>query len=222
MEENKPTKFTFYEMYYEAMKNESDEYAGRLIQSICKFMFDDVKPDLPENDPMSFDLAHIFKTLGISKEIEQAGRVPKTLNKRMKHFTFIYSYYTAINLLDEKQSGQYIKAICSYMFEGKEPKGLLPLADKYFRYAMWDLELSKLRTSVGRKGGTKKKTAPEIILEKIMEDFNLTGEIYNPERYLKDIDLNKAYEYFKDNRPPEGQQIYYALENYKKAQKNDF
>ena len=39
MEEKRLKQFTFYDLYYEALKGLSDEAAGRMAKNICKFMF---------------------------------------------------------------------------------------------------------------------------------------------------------------------------------------
>ena len=70
----------------------------------------------------------------------------------MKHFTFQENFYDALLLLDDKQSGQYIKAICGYMFEDKTLT-LKPPLDGFFALAKRKLDLSKKRRRVGSKGG---------------------------------------------------------------------
>lgn len=219
MEENKLTKFIFYDLYYKALKDGTDERAGKLIRSICKVMFDNEEPELPADPKERFDWENLLNTLRVAKSIELTGRIPKTLNKKMRHYTFYDSYYSAIKLLNDADAGAYAKAICGYMLEEKEPKGLSPAADKYFGYVKWNMMLSKMRTSAGTRGGTKKTPPPVITLDRIKSEFGFTGEIYHQEEYLKGIDLCKAYEFFKINRPSFGKNIYRAFEEYKTAQK---
>ena len=51
-----------------------------------------------------------------------SGKQPKNLNAKMRHFTFVDTFYKAIKLMSEAESGQYVKAICEYMFNGTERK----------------------------------------------------------------------------------------------------
>lgn len=39
MEDKRLKQFTFYDLYYEALKGLSDEAAGRMAKNICRFMF---------------------------------------------------------------------------------------------------------------------------------------------------------------------------------------
>lgn len=39
MEEKRLKQFTFYDLYYDALKRLPDEAAGRMAENICKFMF---------------------------------------------------------------------------------------------------------------------------------------------------------------------------------------
>lgn len=98
------------------------------------------------------------------KRIEESGRKPKNLNEKMPHFMFTETYYKAIKLMTEAESGQYIKAICEYMFYGTERK-LKPPVDMYFSFAKKKLELSRKRKSSGSKGGatTRIKVSDEEI-----------------------------------------------------------
>ena len=88
--------------------------------------------------------------VGLGNEL--CGKQPKYLKEKMRHFTFVETYYKAIKLMTEAESGQYIKAICEYMFFGTERK-LKPPVDMYFSFAKKKLELSRKRKSSGSKGG---------------------------------------------------------------------
>ena len=39
MEEKRLKQFTFYDLYYDALKRLPDEAAGRMAENICRFMF---------------------------------------------------------------------------------------------------------------------------------------------------------------------------------------
>ncbi len=38
-----------------------------------------------------------------------SGKKSKNLNSKMRHFTFVDTYYKAIKLMTEAESGQYVK-----------------------------------------------------------------------------------------------------------------
>ena len=46
MEAKRLKQFTFYDLYYEALKGLSDEPAGRMAKNICRFMF--THEEIPE------------------------------------------------------------------------------------------------------------------------------------------------------------------------------
>ena len=70
---------------------------------------------------------NILDILLEDKEIELQGKIPKTLNRTMRHLAFLKIYFESMQLMqDDIQRGIFIKAICEYMFEGKERK-LKPL-----------------------------------------------------------------------------------------------
>ena len=152
MEEKRLNQFTFYDLYYEALKGLPDESAGRMAKNICKFMFTNEEIPEPQDDRENFFWSNIKDVLEEVKRIEERGRKPKNLNEKMRHFTFVDTYYKAIKLMTEAESGQYVKAICEYMFNGTEKK-LKPPVDAYFTLAKRKLELSRKRKSIGSVGG---------------------------------------------------------------------
>ena len=132
MEEKRLKQFTFYDLYYEALKRLPDEAAGRTAKNICRFMFTNENIPEPQDDRENFFWSNIKDVLKDVKRIEE--------------------------------SGQYIKAICEYMFYGTERK-LKPPVDMYFSFAKKKLELSRKRKSSGSKGGatTRIKVTDEEI-----------------------------------------------------------
>ena len=50
MEEKRLKQFTFYDLYYEALKGLPDEAAGRMAKNICRFMF--TNEEIPEPQMM--------------------------------------------------------------------------------------------------------------------------------------------------------------------------
>lgn len=152
MEEKRLKQFTFYDLYYESLKGLPDEAAGRMAKNICRFMFTNEEITEPQDDRENFFWSNIVDLLEEDKQIELCGKQHKYLNEKMRHFTFVETYYKAIKLMTEAESGQYIKAICEYMFYGTERK-LKPPVDMYFSFAKKKLELSRKRKSSGSKGG---------------------------------------------------------------------
>lgn len=152
MEEKRLKQFTFYDLYYESLKGLPDEAAGRMAKNICRFMFTNEEIPEPQDDKENFFWSNIKDVLKDVKRIEERGRKPKNLNEKMPHFTFTDTYDKALKLMTEAESGQYIKAICEYMFFGTERK-LKPPVDMYFSFAKKKLELSRKRKSSGSKGG---------------------------------------------------------------------
>ena len=72
----------------------------------------------------------------------------------MKHFAFKAAYARMIVALkDDALTGKFVKAICTYMFENKEPTNLDTPIDSYFKLFRKSFDLSKNRSESGRKGG---------------------------------------------------------------------
>ncbi len=97
----------------------------------------------------------------------------------MLHFAFLNVYYKAIKLMNDEDSGAYLKALCSYAFNGKQTVKLKPSVDGYFEFAKLKLELSKLRATSGKKGGKTERvkvTDEEINVKTEKLDFILSYE----------------------------------------------
>ncbi|WP_251545826.1 hypothetical protein [Pumilibacter intestinalis] len=216
MEQKQLTQFTFYDLYWDLIKQSDDSAAGRLIRNICKYMFTDEPITEPQDDKENYFWSNIVDVLDEDKQCELSGRIPKTLNRKMRHFTFLDTYYKAVKLITEAESGQYVKTICDYIFDGTERK-LKPPVDAYFALAKRKLSLARTRKKVGAIGGKSEKPTPAVTLGKIKSDFHLSGELYNKDEYLRGIDLAKVYAFFKANLPMEGRNIYRAFEDYKRA-----
>ena len=151
--EKKLTRFTFYDMYWNVIKNAKDEEIGRFIKAVCAFVFDDV-PMAPPNTPQEdYYQSCILSELTEVKRMEAQGKIPKKYNQKMLHFAFLDVYYKAIKLMNDEDSGAYLKALCSYAFNGKQTTKLKPPVDGYFEFAKLKLELSKLRATSGKIGG---------------------------------------------------------------------
>ena len=153
MEKKQLTQFTFFDLYAELMDTLTDEERGKMLRAMCEFMFkNDVQTELIDKKQI-FLWGNIIDYLSVDKTAQESGKSPKGLNSRMKHFTFYRNFYEAVELMDDKQSGQYVKAIYNYALNGQEPSKLSSPVDMYFKLAKRKLELSKMRSSVGRKGG---------------------------------------------------------------------
>lgn len=120
MEQKQLTQFTFYDLYWDLIKQSDDGAAGRLIQNICKYMFTDEPITESQDDKENFFWSNIVDLLEEDKQIEMSGKQPKNLNAKMRHFTFVDTYYKAIKMMTEAESGQYVKAVCDYIFDGTE------------------------------------------------------------------------------------------------------
>ena len=161
MEQKQLAQFTFFDLYWELIKQLENEAAGRFASNICAFMFTDEEVTAPEDDKENFFWSNIVDVLEEDKRIEQQGKMPKTLNKKMRHFTFCKTYYMAFKLMTAAEYGEYIKAICSYMFDGVELK-LKPSLQGYFVLAKRTLRLAQTRKRVGARGGsTKRQSTPK-------------------------------------------------------------
>lgn len=145
--------FTFYDLYWKLVKNVDNIIAGRIIKAVCAYEFCGEQPTPFTDDTEAFIWSNIEDVLERTKRLEAEGKTPKSYNKKMAHFAFSDSYYKAIKLMNDEDSGAYLKALCGYMFEGKEPKKLKPPVDMYFDLAKTKLELSKIRIMSGKKGG---------------------------------------------------------------------
>ena len=154
MDENRPEKFTFYEIYATIIDGMKDEEAGRMIRRICSYMFGNGEIEEITDKRERYLWGNIAEELRETKEKELVGKTPKTLNKRMRHFTFPNNFYEAIELMDDRQSGAYIKAICRYMFRDEEPEKLPSPVDTYYMLARRKLGAEKERKKAGRKNGT--------------------------------------------------------------------
>lgn len=156
MEQKQLKQFTFYDLYWDLMRQSDDASAGRLVRNICQYMFTNEIVAEPQDDKENFFWSNIVDLLEEDKQIEMCGKQPKNLNAKMRHFTFVDTYYKAIKLMSEAESGQYVKAICEYMFNGTEKKLKSPV-DTYFTLAKRKLKLSKTRKKIGSIGGKQER-----------------------------------------------------------------
>ena len=180
-------QFPFYDFYAQILCALKDEEAGRLTKRMCAYMFSSEPLTDIEDSKERFYWGNLVDVLEESKDALQIGKSPSGLNRRMKHFTFQENFYDALCLLDEKQGGQYVKAICEYMFEDKVPM-LKPPVDSFFALAKRKLDLSKLRKRNGSRGGTAKhKRVPEPPLDMdgfLLRQPQVRNDIYRSSMHL--------------------------------------
>lgn len=161
--------------------------------------------------------------------MRQAERGTEQTNET---FTFQENFYDALNLLDDKQSGQYVKAICGYVFEDKTPT-LKPPLNGFFTLAKRKLNLSKVRRRVGSKGGNAERIpvkseqvneangAPRGHLD--MDGFlgrhpDVRNDIYKSSMYLTtDVDWNKLDYLLVHSTYKDCKSLYQILTHYKES-----
>ena len=174
-----------------------DDEAGRFAKRICNYSFNSVNNQgKTENENCFWEI--IYPTLNDATAIERQDKKPYYLNRKMKHFTFSAAYARMLNTLkDNASAGQFVKAMCDYMLEGVEPTELKPPVDSYFKLFRKSLDLSKVRSESGRKGGkAKKKTEdkPLNFAEFLVLNPQIKDDVYS-ERLKEGVDwmaLNHA------------------------------
>ena len=149
-------QFPFYDFYAEILSGLKDEEAGRMAKRMCKYMFSQEPPEEITDGKERFYWGNLVDVLEESKADLLNGKSATGLNRRMKHFTFQENFYDALQLLDDKQGGQYVNAICGYMFEDKSPT-LKPPIDSFFALAKRKLDLSKMRLGLAVKAAKPKE-----------------------------------------------------------------
>ena len=151
-------QFTFYDLYSDVINQLTDEEAGRFCKRIFAYtVFEkEDQPSKSETENCFWEI--ILPTLEDATEIERNGKIPYYLNRQMKHFCFKAAYARMIVALkDDVLAGKFVKAICTYMFENKEPINLDSPIENYFKLFRKSFDLSKNRSESGRKGGKANK-----------------------------------------------------------------
>ncbi len=155
-------------------------------------MFTDEKTVEPQDDKQDFIWSITEEYLRKTKAKETEGKAPKTFNAKFAHFAFDESYYKAIKLMTDEQSGAYIKAICGYMFDGEEPAKIKSPVTEYYELAKLKLNQSKARQNSGRKGGKaeRKKVSDEEVAKTTSKGNMTFAEFMESRPYIK----NDIYE----------------------------
>lgn len=201
MEQEQLKQFTFYDLYADILNSLNDVDAGKFAKRICEYEFENAEPNTAMTDKEVFYWSNISDMLAEVKEIEIRGKIPKKFNLRAKHFTFYDTYFNAMKLLNDRQCGMFVKAICGYMFGGVMPNFNDKTMQGYFNLCKRKMDISKQRKTVGTSGGNAKKkpkkaTEAERMLNETMtyEVFRqkypeIQGELYgSAERYKTALD----------------------------------
>lgn len=77
MEQKQLTQFTFYDLYWDLIKQSDDSVAGRLIQNICKYMFTDERIEPSPDDMKNYFCSNIVDALEEDKKLELKVKYPK-------------------------------------------------------------------------------------------------------------------------------------------------
>ena len=199
MEQEQLKQFTFYELYADILNSLNDVDAGKFAKRICEYEFENAEPNTAMTDKEVFYWSNISDMLAEVKEIEIRGKIPKKFNLRAKHFTFYDTYFNAMKLLNDRQCGMFVKAMCEYMFGGVMPDFNDKTMQGYFNLCKRKMDISKQRKSVGTSGGNaKKKTKKEtesmtnetMIYDEFRQKYpEIQGELYgSAERYKTALD----------------------------------
>lgn len=92
----------------------------------------------------------------------------------MKQITIKREHYDVIKELTDKQTGEFVKGVCSYAFEGKPFITKNEYLKGLFMYAKRMLDISEMNRINGKKGADKlaeikrKKRAVGVIVGSVM------------------------------------------------------
>lgn len=156
MEQKQLKQFTFYDFYAELMDVLNDEERGKLLRRMCEYMFVGGEQTELSDKKLIFLWGNIEDYLNADKEAQASGKSVRA-NRNMRHFTFYRNFYEAVELMEDKQAGQYIKAVYNYALYNAEPSKLVSPVDLYYTLAKRKLALSKVRSSIGKKGGNTER-----------------------------------------------------------------
>lgn len=201
MEQKQLKQFTFYDLSADILNSLNDVDAGKFAKRICEYEFENAEPTDVMTDKEIFYWSNISDMLAEVKEIEMQGKMPKKYNLRAKHFTFYDTYFNAMKLLNDRQCGMFVKAVCEYMFCGVMPNFNDKTMQGYFNLCKRKMDISKQRKSVGTSGGiAKRKLSREteagrmptetMTYEKFRQKYpEIQGELYgSAERYKTALD----------------------------------
>ncbi|MDE6411120.1 MAG: hypothetical protein K2L02_01090 [Clostridia bacterium] len=191
MENEQLKQFTFYDLYAELMEVLSDEERGKLLRRMCEYMFTAGEQKELTDKKLIYLWGNIVDYLDADKQARLNGKMVRASNK-MRHFSFYRNFYEAVVLMEDKQAGQYIKAIYNFALNSIEPSKIPSPVDLYYTLAKRKLELSKVRSSIGKKGGKAERipvTAEQVnaIQPKGLTSIGMDGFLKNNPQVENDI-----------------------------------
>ena len=197
MEQKQLKQFTFYDLYAELMDVLNDEERGKLLRRMCEFMFTDGEHKELTDKKIVFLWGNIIDYLEVDKQAQMNGK-SICANRQMRHFTFYRNFYEAVELMEDKQAGQYIKAIYNYALNNAEPSKLSSPVDLYYTLAKRKLELSKVRSRIGKKGGKAERipvTTEQVnaIQPEGLTSIGMDGFLKNNPQVKNDIYKSSMY-----------------------------
>ena len=77
------------------------------------------------------------------------------------------SFAEVIRVMDDKQAGKFIKAVCDYVFDGRGYDGNDTAIKTAFTLVKVTLDAEKTDRENGRRGGIKSREIPQVHLETI-------------------------------------------------------
>lgn len=169
----------------------NDEERGKLLRRMCEYMFTDGEQHEFADKKLIYLWGNIIDYLEADKQAQLNGKTVRASNK-MRHFTFYRNFYDAVELMEDKQAGQYIKAIYNYALNNAEPSKLTAPVDLYYTLAKRKLELSKVRSRIGKKGGKAERklvTTEQVnaIQPKGLSSIGMDGFLKNNPQVKNDI-----------------------------------
>lgn len=216
--ENKQDKFTFYQPYWDLVKDEDGATVNSIIGHICRYMLDG-NEETPTAQTQALIWEDLVEVLAPQREKELQGKTPKAYNARWKHFSFRRNYYNKLLSLDDDQAKEYLQAICELAFNGKQPKELSATVKKYYELTLLTLNTSIKRKKAGSKGGTASRTKQETPTTiRTIEDlkvFGCTGSLSLQNPILDGVDVNELYEFVKVNEETHSMSLYKAVETFR-------
>lgn len=191
MEQNQLMQFTFYDLYAKLMDALNDEERGKLLRRICDYMFKYGEQKELTDKKLIFLWGNIIDYLDVDKKAQLNGKTVRA-RRQMKHFNFYCNFYEAVELMEDKQAGQYVKAIYNYALNNAEPNKLSSPVDLYYTLAKRKLELSKVRSSIVKKGGKAERipvTTEQVnaIQPKGLSAIGMDGFLKNNPQVKNDI-----------------------------------
>ena len=230
MEQKQLKQFTFYDLYAELMDVLGDEERGKLLRRMCEYMFVDSERNELADKKLIFLWGNIVDYLDADKQAQLSGKSVRAI-RQMKHFAFYRNFYEAVELIEDKQAGQYVKAIYNYALNNVEPGKLCSPVDLYYTLAKRKLALSKVRSSIGKKGGSVERipvTVEQVnaIQPKGLSSIGMDGflkrhpqvknDIYQSSMYLTEgVDWTTLDEELYTSKYSECKSLYQILTHYK-------